>query len=302
MNKIDFHISYNCLNKCLFCSSSVSIGKFRRHPLKIETILRLLREKRRKGFTSVNFTGGEPTMVYGFSQLVKETKKMGYRIYVGTNGGRFENKKFCLEVAPFLDEVYFSCHGHTSRLHNFLTANKASFTRLNRAMDNLSKFPIRFSSNTVVTKYNFEFLDKILKFLIKKQIKQILISNLAPEGRGLKNYDKLAVRLRDFKKKIPVLVKIANKEKMIIRFFGLPACILGDLACYSNDFCWDKRLNIEQDKNKKLYLKEEQCLSPARNRVKTVKCQNCLYNEICGGVFEEYFRKFGDGELEPFRS
>lgn len=300
MEHIDFHISYNCLNRCLFCSSSSSIEKFNRYPLKIETILSLLRRKRGKGFTSVNFTGGEPTLFPGFTQLVKGTKKMGYRISVGTNGGRFKSKKFCLQIAPFLDEVYFSCHGHTSGLHNFLTANAASFAMLNRAMDNLSKFPIRFCTNTVVTKYNIDYLEETLNFIIKKKIKHVLISNLAPEGRGLRNFAELVVRLNDFKNKIHALVKIANRHEVVIRFFGLPACILGKFSCYSNDFCWDKRLNIEQDKNERLFLKKEECISPARNRVKTVKCQTCLYNEVCGGVFEEYLGKFGDEELEPF--
>jgi len=299
MNQLDFHISYNCFNKCIFCSSSVSIKKFRSHPISVECILKLLREKNKQGFTSVNFTGGEPTLVTGFIRLLKETKKIGYRIYVGTNGGNFADGKFCRETVGFLDEVCFSCHGHIPRLHNFLTFNKQSFTRLEKAMDNLSKFTVRFSSNTVVNKYNFDYLDKILEFLMKKQIKQALISNLAPEGRGLENYDKLAVRLMDFKKKIPALVKSADKENFIIRFFGLPACILGRFACCSNDFSWDERLTIEQERKKIFFLKQEPCLLPTRGRVKTVKCRSCLYGKICGGIFEEYFKKYGDGELAP---
>lgn len=111
---IDFHVSYRCFNQCVFCSSANSIERFRNHPLKIEEIIKLLETKKEKGFSSVNFTGGEPTLYPSFNILVRETKRLGYRVYVGTNGGRFESKKFCLEVIPFLDEVYFSCHGHVS--------------------------------------------------------------------------------------------------------------------------------------------------------------------------------------------
>lgn len=298
---IDFHISYKCLNKCIFCSSSDSMEKFGNHPLEIECLIKLLGDKRKKGFKSVNFTGGEPTIFPSFLKLIRETKKLGYKIYVGTNGGRFADRNFCFEAANFLDEVCFSLHGHTPRLHNFLTGDKGSFKRLRKALDNLSQFPIRFSSNTVVTKYNFGSLEKILGSLKRNRIKQVLISNLAPEGRGLINYDQLVVKLKDFRSLIPTLVKVADKSNMIIRFFGLSACILGNFACHSNDFSWDNRLNIEQAKNKRFYLEEEESLSPQRKRIKPLKCQCCLYNQICGGIFQEYFERFGDGELKPFK-
>lgn len=298
MEHIDFHISYRCFNKCVFCSSADSIAKYINHPLKIQDILRILKSYYKKGFRSVNFTGGEPTLFYDFSGLVKEAKALGFKIYVGTNGGGFATKRFCRAAAPFIDEVCFSYHGHTSRLHNLLTSNKESFGRLERARTNLSEFPVRFLNNTVITKYNIEHLANILNFLKNRGISQVLFSNLAPEGRGLRNYDRLVVRLASLKEKIPALIQIANRKNIVIRFFGLPACILGDFACYSNDFCWDARLNIEQDKNRKFYLKEETCFLPTRNRLKTAKCKGCIYLEICGGVFSEYLKKFGDEELK----
>ena len=49
------------------------------------------------------------------------------------------------------------------------------------------------------------------------------------------------------------------------------------------------------------FLKEERCLLPIRGRIKTAKCRSCLYGKICGGIFEEYFKRFGDEELLPFR-
>jgi len=105
---IDFHISYLCLNKCIFCSSADAIERFREHPLRSGDIIKLLKKKAGEGFRSVNLTGGEPTLSPAFALLVEAGKKLGYRIYVGTGGGRFEDKGFCLAAAPFLDEVCFS--------------------------------------------------------------------------------------------------------------------------------------------------------------------------------------------------
>lgn len=302
MEHIDFHISYKCFNKCVFCSSSGAIDKFKNHPLKFEKILNALNKKSGK-FKSVNFSGGEPTLCPFFPKLLKATKNLGYRIYIGSGGEKFSDKKFCGETAPYINEISFSLHGHKAALHNFHTKNKKSFKKIIKAIKNFKNFPVRLSTNTVVTKYNINYLKDILKFIIGlKQIDQVLISNLAPEGRASKNYDKLVANLNIFKKIAPTLIEIADKNNSIIKFFGFPACIFGKYAVYSNDFVWDERLNIEQNQNKtKFFLQEDKGFLPTRSRVKTKKCQSCFYKNICGGLFEEYYKRFGDKELEPIK-
>jgi len=302
MEHIDFHISYKCLNKCVFCSSADCIEKFKTRPLKFEKIFALLKKKSGK-FKSVNFSGGEPTLCHFFPKLLKATKNLGYRIYLGSGGEKFSDKKFCEETAPYINEISFSLHGHKAALHNFHTKNKESFKKIIKAIKNFKNFPVRLSTNTVVTKYNINHLKEILKFIIKfGQIKQVLISNLAPEGRGSKNYNGLVPRLNIFKKIAPDLIEIADKNNLILKFFGFPACIFGKYAVYSNDFVWDERLNIEQAQNKtKFFLQEDKGFFPTRSRIKTEKCQNCFYKNICGGLFEEYYKRFGDKELEPIK-
>lgn len=300
INHLDFHISYQCNNNCIFCSSSEAIDKFKNYPLKFEEIFTILKKKSLKG---VNFTGGEPTLYPSFKELVKTAKNLGYKIYIGTNGGKFSDKKFLKETAPFIDEICFSAHGHNSELHNFHTKNNQSFSNLNKALKNISGYNIKLFSNTVITKHNLPYLKKIFLFLASKNIKQILLSNIAPEGEGLKNYKALTARLADIKKIVPDLVKLADQNKVVLRFFGIPACILGKYATYSNDFFWDARLNIEQDqKEKKYFIKEEIAYFPDRKRIKTEKCLKCFYRKVCGGVFEEYYKNFGDQELESIKN
>jgi len=301
MEHIDFHVSYTCLQKCVFCSSADLIKRFHDYPLTIDRILDVLRKKRTRGFRSVHFTGGEATIIPSFETLIEETKKIGYIISVGSNGGKFQDKAFCAQVAPRLDEVSFSIHGHTAELHNSLAKDRESFQRLTRAIDHLSGYALKVFSNTVITRINFAYLDKTLKFALSKGIKQLLFSNIAPEARGLKNYKKLAVRLTELKKIIPILVKTSQAHQSVIRFFGIPACVLGEFACYSNDFYWDQRLTIELDFNKKAYLNEAKCLFPSRKRVKISKCRSCFYRKICGGIFQEYLINYGDKEIEPIK-
>jgi len=299
MEHIDFHISYQCGNKCIFCSSSEAIKDFKNRPLKLEQIANILKAKKGK-FKSVNFTGGEPTLYPNFLELIKTAKNYGYKIYVGSNGGKFSDKDFCKQAANSIDEVCFSFHGHKSALHNFHTKNKNSFKNIIKAADNFKDLPVRLYTNTVVTKYNINHLESILKLIAELGCaKQVLISNLAPEGKGLDGYDELAVRLGDFKKIVPVLAKISEKNGLVIKFFGFPACVLGKYAVHSNDFVWDERLNIEQIKDIGGYsIGESEGFSPTRGRIKTEKCENCFYGKICGGIFEKYYKKFGDKEIK----
>src|SRR3989338_7863801 len=190
MDHIDFHISYRCINNCIFCSSSQSIDKFKNHPLTYEKVFRILKEKK-QNFKSINFTGGEPSILRFLLRLVKQVKALGYKICLGTNGAGFVDKIFCSKIAPFIDEIRFSIHGHTKDLHNFHTKNIKSFDNLNRALENFSGTHVSLFSNTVITKYNFPYLQEILAYLALKKIKHALMSNVAPEGRGLENYEEL---------------------------------------------------------------------------------------------------------------
>ncbi|MDD4907710.1 MAG: radical SAM protein [Candidatus Omnitrophica bacterium] len=301
MEHIDFHVSYTCVNNCIFCSSSDAIAAFKGHPLKYEQIINILKKKR-KHFKSVNFTGGEPSLLEFLPALTKEAGRLGYKVYIGTNGAGFSDQEFCRKALPFINEICFSVHGDTAKLHDLHTGNKGSFKDLKKAMDNVSKAETPLFSNTVVTKYNFPHLKGILEFLISRKVKQALLSNLAPEGRGLENYKQLAVRLGDIRKTVSALVNLAKRGNMIIRFFGIPACVLGEHAAHSNDFFWDSRLNIEQARQKrKLFIRQEKAYFPARRRIKVAKCAECLYKDVCGGVFEAYYDMFKDAELEPVR-
>ncbi|MFA5118082.1 MAG: radical SAM protein [Candidatus Omnitrophota bacterium] len=302
MEHIDFHISYTCSQKCVFCSSADSVRLFRNYPLGLETALTVLKEKRSRGFTSVHFTGGEATDVPFFAELVQETRSLGYSVRVGTNGGRFSEKKFCLQVVPYLDEICFSIHGHSARLHDTTVKNRGSFRNLNRALALVPDYPVKVSSNTVISRLNLSYLHDIEAFILKKRIKHLLFSNLAPEGRGLRHYRSLAVRLAEIKARVPALIRQANAHNSVTRFFGMPACILGDFACYSNDFYWDERLTFELSAGKKTCLKEEACLRPTRKRVHTGACRRCLYKDICGGIFKTYAAFYGDKELEPVKN
>lgn len=304
MNRLEFHISYRCVNKCSFCSEYDRMERFKKNPVSFNEIKKELILKRKAGFDFVNFTGGEPTVHPDFLGIIKFAKNLGYRIYVGTNGSMMAKKVFCEKAVPFLDEVSFSVHGHNAALHDNLSGRKGAFGDIVAAIDNVDKFGFANKfANIVVVKDNFESLEKILEFLGKRKFKQALFSNLAPEGMGLKRYADLSVRIGDWRKKVPKLAKISEKYNISLRFFGLPLCALGGYEFLSNDLFWDARLTTERaDKSGAIGLVDVKSGAPDRNRVKTKACGGCSCGKICFGVFAEYVKNFGDKELKPFKN
>lgn len=307
MKRLEIHISYSCKNNCIFCSEKKRLQKFKDYHINFGEIINLLSEKRQLGFNHVNFTGGEPTLYKNFKELLIQTKNLGYRIYIGSNGINWANEDTCQQLLPLIDELSFSLHGPDSKTHNSLTQNPKSFSMLMKACKNINEYieehkkPYWFC-NVLVTKNNLDKIDEIFsKMKIFNNLKQILVSNLAPEGSAYDNYKKLAVPFTEFRKKIGGWVKLAEKNNLIIRFFGLPICALGKYHVYSNDLNWDARTTFELDiENKKVVLKEKKTVID-RKRQKIKICVNCLYNKICSGIFSHYLKVFGESEMANFQ-
>jgi len=299
--RFEFHISYKCPNNCIFCSEKSQLEKFPNQFVKFGTIEKNLKKFAKKSFNHITFTGGEPTLHPDIVDLVESAKQLRYKTYISSNGGLFSSEKFCRKILPHLDEICFSVHGHNAKLHNFLTKNSKSFSRIKKAFENIEKYgsDIFCFVNVVITKYNFDHVEKIISFVSQyKKVRQVLISNVAPESNGLRNFEELSVPLDEIKKQVPLIVKTAKDKSLNIRFFGLPLCVLDGYEIYSNDIYWSPRLTLEKwKKGSRNTIKETYSDKPSRNRIHTPKCKGCRRRGLCEGAFEKYIKVFGDKEL-----
>ena len=301
MERLEFHISYRCSNRCIFCNERDRIEEFGPQPVDIKSIEHHLIIKRKEGFNHVTFTGGEPTLVDGFIDILRFSKDLGYTTYTTSNGAKFCSRTYTKEALKYLDEICLSLHGDSAKLHNLHTQNCESFSKIIKAFENISisSKKLKLSVNTVVTKFNIDKLEKIVRLILRyNKVKNYIVSNIAPEGDGLRNFSLIVTRLHKFKKQIKVLAGLARKHSLTLRFFGIPLCILGKDLIYSNDLFWDQRATIEKDLiNGEVVLNEVRDYLPQRNRVKTVKCKACIFDSLCGGVFNSYISQFQGNEL-----
>lgn len=301
----DFLISYRCLNNCIFCSSYKPIKKFGAFPpLGFRKIKEALKRKKLEGYDHINFTGGEPTIHPYFLESLRLAKNLGLKVFVGSNGIKWADKNFCNKALPLVDEISLSLHGHNSKIHNLHTNNKESFQKLKQGLININQHPqnVLLIINIVVTKYNIDYLEEIIKFISQfKKVKQITISNIAPEGQASINFLKIAVRLTDLAARVKTIFELCNQKGITVRFFGIPICLLGEYKIYSNDIIWEPRLTLirKKLKNNRIFLTEIKDSLPTKGRIFTTKCQRCIYKDVCGGIFKKYYQQFGDQELNP---
>lgn len=306
--RIEYFIVKRCLNKCIFCSES---DKFDGSERPTEEVEKVLIRERKKGCQVVHFLGGEPTIHTNFRKIIILAKRMGFLTHIITNGIKFASVDFCKETLPHLDEIMVSVHGHNTSLHNTHTRNPNSFQSLKSGLSNLNRyFRGRLLGTSTITKFNLNYLDKIATLFSKyKKIQEIQYISIIPSGEGERNFIEITPPLFNLKKIIPKIVKVCEEKKFNLRFAGVPMCILDKYYIFSHDLWEDFKIdNVGTHNDKLLLWKEPERFQKGKDfkidigRIKTKKCNECAFKNICGGIYKKYYQKYGDDELKPFKN
>lgn len=301
--RLELHLSYACAQRCAFCSESDRMARWRGSPVRGDEAARVLIEKRREGFDHVTFTGGEPTAHPRLPEALQAARRLGYKTYLTTNGGRFAEEGYARAVLPFVDELCVSVHGPDAATHDAAARTPGSFERALRALAHAGRFGRPYLlTNTVVTRENWDALEATLA-LTRPRARHCLVSNAAPEGRAARAYRRLAVRLSAWRERVDALAAPFAGSGTVLRFFGLPLCVLGGRAELSNDAHFSPRVTVERrSSGGRAALAGFLSADAGRGRVRPAPCDGCAARASCAGVFARYAAEFGDGELSPRRA
>ena len=289
MRRLELHLTYHCPERCVFCSEEHRMKKYSPFPVTWGRVAKVLRTHAARGVKNVHFTGGEPSIHPKFIQALQLAKKLGMRTSVGTIGTMLSRESFARSALEYLDEALFSIHGPDAQTHDGLTQRKGSFDRVTQAFNICKKYKPSFGAfvNTVVTKYNIHCLEDTLSYLDDMGAHLIVVSNLTPEGGGGDRYTELAVPLEELKSVVPRAA--SGVKNAVLRFFGMPMCILEPYHMYSNDLHWDPRVTVEwMSKPGSVVFDGIYSWAPDRKRVHVQACKTCIRKDICMGVFDKY--------------
>jgi MoaA/NifB/PqqE/SkfB family radical SAM enzyme len=151
----------------------------------------------------------------------------------------------------------------------------------------------------VVTKLNVDHLGDTVELAGRMGAKLIVISNTTPEGGGHDHFRQLGLPLSKLAEVMPTIPQRA--EGSIVRFFGMPMCLLGEYDVYSNDLHWDPRVTVEWGRKPgKVVFEGFYNWSPDRKRKRVPACQSCSRNGVCMGVYDRYAELYDTSELRPY--
>lgn len=300
MERLELHLTYTCPERCVFCSEADRMKRYKQFPVTWGRIATILRTHAERGVRAVHLTGGEPTIHPRFIDVLKLAKKLGMRTSVGTIGTMLRRPAFADECLPFLDEALFSIHGPDAATHDALTERVGSFEQVTSALRYAVSRKDDFGAfvNTVITKRNIDQLPDTVAFVASLGAQLIVISNTTPEGDGEHRYAELAVPLSDLARVLPTVPERAGDS--IVRFFGVPMCLLGSHATLSNDLHWDPRVTVEwQSDPGRVAFTGIYSWAPDRRRVHVDACSECTRSGVCSGVFDRYAQLWPTEELQP---
>lgn len=177
-------LSYDCNNHCTFCLDSLAhVGTMRSNlDVKIQIV-----EGRKKGAARLILSGGEPTMHPNFLDFVKLGKRAGYpKIQTVTNGRMFAYPEFLAgAVANGLDEITFSLHGHTAKLHDALVATPGAFDQETAGLKAaLASGRFIVNVDIVINKQNVKHLPDMLDTFISWGVQEFDLLHIIPFGNA----------------------------------------------------------------------------------------------------------------------
>lgn len=313
----DLKVGFTCNNNCFHCV--VGLKKYV-HPndLSLNEIKQYINKYVLPyDIGTIVLTGGEVTIRKDFIKIIKYIASKGLNIAIQTNGTGLVNKKIVKAIKPYVSEVLIAIHSCNEYIHNDIVGvtnkNQNRFQQTLTAMDNLYKYNIPFETQTVISIKNKDTLYQTLSFL-SQRYKNIKMHLTYPHPLGNAYSKFVAVKYSDIKTEIQ---KCVNDFGSNLITEAIPCCVMHPnvLNVYfnidldlMNRFYSKSRTGIDVSnsnnrKDDKLIdnagYSYNYALNDLTGKAKGRRCIECIYNEVCPGVWREYI-EFYKNELDLF--
>ncbi len=257
-----------CNNDCVMCSQPPVMNEDFASLLKMnEKVIELMPSN----CISLGITGGEPTLQWeSFLTILKrlETKLPDTLLHILSNGRIFHSIQRVMELSeldiknillgiPLYSDFY--------EIHDEIVNSPNAFNQTIHGLHNLARFHIRIEIRFVITKMNYNRIEKYARFIFKYLpfVEHIAFMGLEPTGKARTNFEDVWIEPNDFMSQLEKAVCYLNSMDMNVSIYNLPLCTI------PNSIKNNYKKSISDWKN--IYL------GP---------CQRCSIKEDCGGFFE----------------
>ncbi|MDP3065792.1 MAG: radical SAM protein [Methanobacteriaceae archaeon] len=197
LDEISLEITYNCCQKCIFCSSSAASPSPLKNELSTDEIKKLLYDcavssQRPKNFS---ISGGEPLMHKDIYEVMKYANDLGYTNLLYTTGQTMEKedelKSITKEDARKLSQmnvkVIFDLQDISAPIHDKIMDRNGSFDRTIEAIKLLKEQNVWVESHFVPNTLNFRHFLDYFEFTKDLSLDRISFLRLVQQGRAHDN-------------------------------------------------------------------------------------------------------------------
>lgn len=203
-----------CQLKCLHCRAEAQYKTDPRE-LTFEEGKKLINEIYEMNNPMLVFTGGDPLLRKDVFDIAEYAVRKGVRVSMtpsATPNVTKESIEKAKEVG--LSRWAFSLDGPTAEIHDHFRGTAGSFDLTIERIQYLHELEIPIQINTVISRYNYEYLDEMAALVEKLQCVLWSVFFLVPTGRGQEKdmispveHEKVFIWLQELSKRVPFDIK-----------------------------------------------------------------------------------------------
>jgi len=285
-------INNKCNYICNFCADSLKIKA--EEEMELNEILSIIKKEKDEGAIKLLITGGEPTISPHLLPAIKKGKELGFEsISLTTNGRKLSEDDFFADVNSYIDVYLISFFSADPYTFDTIAGVKGAFSDVSKALLKISREKKKkLCINCVISRMNYRELNNIVVYLASLEASLIQFSFANIVGFFRDNFDNLFV---DYNEILPYAVKAIRLSEYLnykgLSFENFPICL------FSGHLPLKKVMPRISDLhhpagNKKYY---------SSGKMHTQKCRECFFLNRCEGIYEEYYRRRGDGVLTSIK-
>lgn len=294
MQCLNVKLTYDCSNECSYCFSK----NMKNIKIDIQKLKKTILEAYKNNCRGLIISGGEPTLYKeNLKEIIEFSYQIGYQKYIlQTNGYGFSEDR---ELLEFIDKfsykvdmaISFSVIGPTSKEHDKVTQTNGSYEKLMKSIENISKTNCTIYTNTVISTLNYNKLEDIINLILPFNPEVMQFSIMHTESDN-----PLSLGLY---KSVEAIGKIKGKiSKNILRTEGVPYCLMKGYEICVGESYWPSRLDLcNHNDDYKADFSQLEC----GMRWKNSMCCQCIFDDICHGVWYEQKKEFMDLNILPIK-
>ena len=210
MNSICWNITSKCNKNCKYCFREDAESD-----LPLEENQRLLGKFAKAGVKQISWSGGEPTLYDGITDMVRLSKEYGIYNKLITNASSF-NSKEDYSILKYIDEIVFSVDFVDTVENELHGRGNDYFNHIKECISNIKLFYPNciISFNTVVMRSNLQSISDVYEEVMKLHVNKWKLIQFCPfRNQALKNKDYFSITNNEY---LQIYNEILSKEKSFI--------------------------------------------------------------------------------------